>query len=156
MGSPILVLGETKHRIIRMEVLEGDVYKVHLGQTARITSEAYPGRVWLGKVTRVAPVMGKKILSTESPKEKTDVKILEVHITPDEPLDLPINLPIEAKIHETIRQGVLVVPARALDSNHYVRLSNGKAHPIQIGARDDAYVEVVAGLSEGDKVLLPK
>ncbi len=156
MPKPILIVAETQGRIVRIEVSESDIYKVREGQVAWITADAYPGRRWAGKVTRKADVMGRKTLVTEDPKEKADVKILEVRITPDAPLDLPLNLPVEAKIVETIRQNVLVLSARAVDGSGNVRLADGKIASPQTGARDDAFVEILSGLSEGDKVRLPQ
>lgn len=155
MSPPILVVGDTTGRIIRLEVEEADVYKVRSGQTARITSDAYPSRSWTGQVTRIAPVLGQKNLLTQNPKEKTDVKILEVRITPDAPLDLPVNLPVEVRIRETVRTNVLVVPARAVDAEGRVLLKNGEIRKVTIGQRDDGFVEILDGLKEGDKVRLP-
>jgi len=152
MPKPILVLAESRGRKIRIEVAESDVFKIREGQSAFITSDGYPGRRWTGTVTQRASVMGKKHLLTENPKEKVDVKVLEAWITPDEPLDLPLNLPVEAKIAETLRQNVLILPARAVDSSGSVRLKDGQTRTVQIGVRDDAFVEILSGLSEGEKV----
>lgn len=156
MAMPILVLGETTARIVRLEVEEGDLYKLRLGQSARMTCDAYPGRLWTGKVARIAPVLGKKTIMTENPKEKADVKILEVRIVPDGDFELPVNLPVEVRIRETVRQGVLVVAARAVDADGNVRLPDRSLRKIRTGARDDGFVEVLEGLSEGDKVRMPQ
>jgi len=151
MPQPILVVAASDDRIVRVEVHESDVYKLRVGQAAAITSDAFPGRRWSGKVTRVAPVMGKKRLSSESPKEKADVKVLEARIELDEKPDLPLNLPCEARIAETVRQGVIVLPARAVAGDQ-VRMADGSTRRLRLGARDDAFVEVVSGLAEGERV----
>ncbi len=156
MSPSILTLGETSKRVVRLEVEEGDIYKLREGQKARITSDAYPGRAWAGTLTKIPPVLGKKSLVTESPREKSDVKVLEVRITPDEPLELPVSLPVEVRIRETVRQNVLLLPARAVDVEGRVRLANGQLRAIKTGARDDGFVEILGGLAEGEKVRLPE
>lgn len=155
MPQPILVIAESAARLVRVEVSESDLFKVRLGQPATFTADGYPGRRWWGKVTRVSPVLGRKALSTENPKEKSDVKVLEVWITPDDPVDLPINLPVEAHVRETLRTNVLILPSRAVDRDGRVTLAGGEARTVSLGARDDAFVEILSGLSEGEKVRLP-
>jgi multidrug resistance efflux pump len=154
-ATPILVVAETASRIVRIEVSEGDVFKLRLGQPVAFTADAYPGRRWTGTVARIAPVLGRKTITSENPREKSDVKVLEVRIAPDAPLDLPINLPVEARVREVVRQRVLVLPARAVDGGQ-VRLPGGGLRTVEVGARDDAFVEVVSGLAEGEKVVIPK
>ncbi|MBI2930639.1 MAG: efflux RND transporter periplasmic adaptor subunit [Planctomycetes bacterium] len=156
MPEPVLVVAESGDRFFRVEVLETDVYKIRLDQPAVVTSDAYPGRRWAGKVARVAPAMGRKRLSSENPKEKTDVKVLEVRIVCDEKLELPLSLPVEARISEVVRKGVPVIPARAVDAAGLVRLPDGTSRRVGIGARDDAFVEVTSGLAEGERILLPE
>lgn len=152
-SHPVLVLASAEPPQIRVEVTEHDIYKLRLGQSAVVTSDGYVGRQWKGKVTRIAPVMGKKALFSENPKEKVDVKILEAWITPDQPLKLPLNLPVEAKITEVLRRDTLVIPNRFLDTVGRVHLASGEIRQVQIGAKDDAFVEILTGLQEGDRLI---
>lgn len=154
MLKPILVLVDEGKRIVRVEVLETDIYKVRIGGPAILTSDSYPGRRWSGKVFEVAPTMGRKRITTENPKEKTDVKVLEVRIIPEEPVDLPLNLPVEARIVEVVRRDVLTLPVDAVDASGRVRLPNGTTASLRIGARDDGFVEVLSGVLKGDRVLM--
>lgn len=153
MAQPILVVAGNGARVIRAEVQETDIWKLRVGQTGEILSDSYPGRRWTGTVTRIAPAMGKKILASENPKEKSDVKVLEIRISPSAPLDLPLNLPVEVRICEIVRPDVLLLPVRLLGRDGGVRLSDGSTRKIETGARDDAFVEIVSGLSEGDRVV---
>jgi len=154
MEKPVLVIAADDLRVVRIEVIETDIYKLRLGQAAVITSEAAPGRRWTGKVTRIAPAMGRKALFSEHPKEWIDVKVLEVRVTPDERLDLPISAPAEARIAETAAQGVVMIPVRALAGDS-AKLPDGSVRKLTLGARDDGFVEVVSGLAEGERVVLP-
>lgn len=154
MSPPILVVAEEGVKVVRIEVSETDLHKVHLGQKVTITSDAYPGQRWMGRVTRLAPVLGRKRLATENPKERSDVKVLEARVLPDEPLEMPFHLPVEARICEVVREAVLVVPRRAVDATGRVQLADGSGRAIETGACDETFVEVLSGLSEGEELRL--
>ncbi len=154
---PLLVLCDDTARELRVEVMEGDVYKVKPGQPVSIKSDSYVGSRWEGRVARLAPVMGQKRLMSEHPREKTDVKVLEAWIVPDARLELPINVPVEVTAHIVVRKDVTVIPWRCVsEPGQTVRLSNGTAREVELGERDDGFVEVRSGLQVGERLLLPK
>ncbi|MBI2932007.1 MAG: efflux RND transporter periplasmic adaptor subunit, partial [Planctomycetes bacterium] len=152
MVEPILVVADARERLVRLEVLENDIYKVRLGQAATITSEANPGRMWRGTVSRIAPVLGRKRLTAENPKERADVKVMEVWIKPSEPLELPLNVSAEARIEEVLKRNALVLPIEAVDGASCVRMADGSVRRVECGARDDSFVEVVDGVVLGERV----
>lgn len=155
MKDPILVLAESREKKFRIEILEQDIYKVEENQELEVISDSYPGRRWKATVSRISPVLGKKRLSSESPKQKYDVKVLEIWLTPAETIDLPINLPVEARLHKMIRENVLVLPSRAVDPTGYVYFDRNDRKKVETGARDDAFIEILSGLKEGDAVWVP-
>ena len=75
---PLLTMADITGRRVRAEVDERDVDKVHIGTPVMVSSEAYSGRRFLGKVTQVASVMGRKSVITGDPVDKSDRDILEV------------------------------------------------------------------------------
>ncbi len=75
---PILTLADLTGRRVRAEVDEKDVGKVRLGQTVTISSEAFSGERFTGRVTRIAALMGRKSIITGDPADKTDRDVLEV------------------------------------------------------------------------------
>jgi len=75
---PVLTMADLSGRRVRAEVDERDVGKVRVGARARISSEAFSGQVFRGKVTRVASTMGRKSVLTGDPADKSDRDILEV------------------------------------------------------------------------------
>ncbi len=155
MKDPILVISEKGEKRFRIELLEQDIYKVRQNQEMEVSSDSYPGRIWKATVERISPVLGKKRLSSESPKQKYDVKVLEIWLSPTSPIDLPINLPVEARMHNLVRENVLVLPARAVDPSGYVYLNRNERKKVEMGKRDDAFIEIRSGLQEGDAVWIP-
>jgi RND family efflux transporter MFP subunit len=54
-GTVIFTVADLKSLIIRVNLNEVDIAKVHVGQPVRVTLDAYPQKVFNGKVTFVAP-----------------------------------------------------------------------------------------------------
>ncbi len=59
---------------------ETDVGKLALGQGAEVTAEAYPGRVFLGKIIEIGQAVGKREVTPEDPAKIQDMKGLETKI----------------------------------------------------------------------------
>jgi HlyD family secretion protein len=155
--QPLRVLGDGNDRELRVEVMEGDVYKVKPDQIVSITSDAYIGKRWKGRIARLSPVMGRKRLLSEHPREKTDVKVLEAWIRPDEPMNLPINAPVEVTAQIVVGSNVPVIPRRCLlPPDQTVRMIDGTIREVELGEGDDGFVEITAGLDVGERVHVPK
>jgi HlyD family secretion protein len=77
---PLFAIADLSARRVRAEVDERDISKVHVGQKAVLTSEAYPGRHFYGTLGRVASVMGRKTIDTGNPADKSDRDILEAMV----------------------------------------------------------------------------
>jgi HlyD family secretion protein len=78
-GQGIVELGNTNQMDVVAEVYETDVGRVKVGQTATITSSAFPGKV-TGKVSRVGLKIGKNDVISTDPAANTDVRVIEVRI----------------------------------------------------------------------------
>jgi RND family efflux transporter MFP subunit len=56
-GSPILTVVSLNPLLVVVEVLEKDYPKIKIGQEAALTTRAWPGETFQGRVVRVAPVL---------------------------------------------------------------------------------------------------
>jgi len=84
-------------------ITERDYPKVHPGQEVRVTTDAYPGRVFGGRVTRVAPLL----------KEASRQARIEIAVPNEEHLLKP-GMFIRARIEFEEHVGVTVIPMSAL------------------------------------------
>ena len=73
-GTVIFTVADLKSLIIRVNLNEVDIAKVHVGQPVRITLDAYPQKVFTGKVRFVAPAA----------KLVEKIKVFKVEIALDE------------------------------------------------------------------------
>lgn len=79
-SEPLVVMGDTSHLRVRMDVDERDVARVSNGASAYVMADAFGDRRFAGKVVEVGRRFGRKNVRTDDPVEKNDTKILEVVI----------------------------------------------------------------------------
>jgi HlyD family secretion protein len=97
-GDPILTLADDSVLRVRVEVDEADVARVHVGQSAYVTAEAYGDRRFTGKVIRIGEILGRKNVQTDEPTERVDSKILETLLELDPGQRLPSGLRVDTYI----------------------------------------------------------
>jgi HlyD family secretion protein len=101
----VMTLGDTSSVYVRGKVDEADIGKVYLGQPARISIEAFPGRKFDGRVTKIAPLG----------QEKDNVTTFEVRVSIANPSgELRTNMSANAEIILEEKHNVLLVPEGAL------------------------------------------
>ncbi len=163
--SSILVLGSTATLImtegdinqvyVQGKVDEADIAHVYLGQRARIKVESFRDRIFNGKVTKIAPLG----------VEKDNVTTFEVRVSIDNSKgELKANMTANAEILLDEHKNVLTVPENAVSYDNQKNASvevpdpNQKSGtrkvPVQVGLSNGSVTEVLAGLKEGDKVVL--
>ncbi|MXS85867.1 efflux RND transporter periplasmic adaptor subunit [Nitrosomonas sp. HPC101] len=130
---------------------EVDAPKIRVGQTARIMLDALPGQTFEGKIRRIAPYV------TEVEKQARTVDVEAEFVNPDQAaLLVGYSADIEAIIEH--RENVLRVPTQVIRQDNKVwtldRESQLEERTLKTGLANWAYTEILAGLSEGDQVLL--
>jgi multidrug resistance efflux pump len=93
--DPILTIGDKGILRVRMDVDETDVDRVHVGQKAYVTADAYGKQKFWGHVVRVGEQLGPKNVRTDEPTEHVDVKILETLVELDKGVQLPVGLRVD-------------------------------------------------------------
>lgn len=98
--SPIVTLADRSAVRVRMDVDETDVARLHVGQAAYVTADAFGTRRFPGKVIRVGQLLGKKNVRTDEPTERVDQKVLETLVELEDGKDLPLGLRVRAYLVE--------------------------------------------------------
>ncbi len=81
-----------------MDVDETDVSRVHLGQKAYVTADAFGKQQFWGRVVQVGEQLGPKNVRTDEPTERVDKKILETLVELAPNTKLPDGLRVDAFI----------------------------------------------------------
>jgi putative ABC transport system ATP-binding protein len=90
--QPILCLAESGPMHLRADVDEADIGKIFVGQKIRATSESFD-QTFSGNVVSMEPIMGRRNIRTNRPRERQDTRIREVVIElTDDAKQLPIDL----------------------------------------------------------------
>jgi HlyD family secretion protein len=158
MGSGatlIMTLGDLREVYVKGKVDESDIGKVYLGQPARIKVESYKDQTFTGKVTKISP-MGI---------ERDNVTTFEVRVSiSNESRKLKAAMTANAEIMLEERKGVLAVPEGAIiykqDRSTEVEIpdaanqSGKKRVAVQTGISDGSKMQIMKGLTEGQKVIL--
>jgi HlyD family secretion protein/macrolide-specific efflux system membrane fusion protein len=166
-GIPILTIADVSAVRVRAEIDEDDVGRLVVGQEASITSDAYPGRVFIGTVIEIGERVGKRSIKLEDPSKITDTKVLEAKIELPEAVksDLKLGMTVDLKIDVVRRDHVLKIPRRAIrqdENGSYVQVVKGdrggsrpEIRRVVVGAVDRWDAEVLQGLKEQEKVVIP-
>lgn len=130
---------------------EVDAPKIRVGQTARITLDALPGRIFDGKIRRIAPYV------TEIEKQARTVDV-EAEFTNPEQAALLVGYSADIEAIIDHRENVLRVPTQVIHQNNKVWVLDQdnrlEEHALKTGLANWVYSEVLEGLSEGDQVVL--
>lgn len=161
ISMPLMILGDLQKVIVKAEVDETDVGKLALGQRAEVTADAYPGRVFPGRIYEMGQSVGKRKAKPEDPVKIQDMKVLETKIEITEGGDeLKLGMTVDVRILVAHRDKVLVMPKRLVPAGAReatVRVSGPQGEQtrlIKLAARDDENVEVLEGMREGERIVV--
>ncbi len=148
---PVIVLLDTDAIYVSAPMDEVDVAKVRVGQPVRITLDAYPGRSFPGRVTRVAPY----VLDTQEQN-----RTFEIEAEFDDRAfarQLPPGASADVEVILDGRDDVLRIPSYALLEGGRVLVVRGgrlESRKIETGLQNWQFAEVTSGLSTGDPVVV--
>ena len=151
----IMTLGDVRELYVKGQVDETDIGLVKVGQTVRLTVDAYKNRTFQGQVFRIAP-MGE---------EKDNVTRFEVRVSIQNDLDLlRVNMSANAEIVLEEHKEVLVIPESTLIYNEkretFVEIpdlatrTGRRQVPVKTGISNGARTELISGLGFGDQLIL--
>lgn len=153
MPKPLMKIIDLEKRYVRAEMDEVDLGKLKLGQPARVKILAVRSEPFAATVRRVIPYV-----STIKEQDRTS----EIELTVEsEGILLPVGASADVEVVIERKESVLSVPSRALlgrGTERYVFVEkDGRAErrDVKIGLFNYDRAEIIAGLSEGEVVILP-
>jgi len=152
----VMTIGDIEQVFVRGKVDEADIGRVRLGQPARIRVETFKDKVFNGKVTQISP-MGV---------EKDNVTNFEVRVSIDNPgKELKANMTANAEIVLEEHADALIIPEAAViydtQKNAFVEIAapgtktGRKKISVKLGVGNGTKIQILDGLKQGDKVILP-
>ncbi|CAG0984091.1 Cation efflux system protein CusB [Rhodocyclaceae bacterium] len=149
-GEALYQIADISSVWVVAEVFERDIAAVRSGQKARVTINAYPGKVFEGRVGYIYPTL------------KAETRTVPVRVELPNPGGL-LKPAMYANVDFATGKGtrVVSVPVGAvIDSGArqvvFVEKGEGRFEPrqVKLGARGDDYVEVREGVTEGEPVVV--
>jgi multidrug efflux pump subunit AcrA (membrane-fusion protein) len=142
--EPIAIVGK-KNFIVEFNVDEFDIVKIEKGQKVIIRMDSYKNQIFEAKINFISPMMDKQTRSFR----------VEALFT-EEPKVLYPNLTLEANIIIHEKKNALTIPSAYLQNESSVILENGSVQKVQIGLKDYSTVEILTGIDESTKIILPE
>lgn len=152
--SGFIILAALDDFVVTADFAEGDVVGIAVGQKVSLEFDALPDETRVGEVTHVAP------FGVVDPSGSS-LTTYEVTISlPNAPEGLRAGMTAQASITTEERLGVVAAPVTALvptDDGFIVRVQGEDGVitnvDVEVGIRGGYYVEILSGLSEGDRVV---
>jgi Cu(I)/Ag(I) efflux system membrane fusion protein len=147
-GVDLFRLADLSTVWVDLHIFERDLAAVRPGCDASIRAAAFPGRTYTGRIFQLGSVLDEK---TRTIAGRVDLA--------NPAGDLRPGMYVDAEIHAAAEEKALLVPAAALQdflNKKVVFLRTGEnvfaLREVETGAAFGAFVEVRAGLKEGDVV----
>ncbi|MGI8905266.1 MAG: efflux RND transporter periplasmic adaptor subunit [Candidatus Sumerlaeaceae bacterium] len=170
-GTVILEVADLSQMLLVARIDEADIASVRAGQSAEVHMQAFPNRVFKGKVTKVA------LASKEKEKEKNFIAEVLLETNGER---IPSGLTGDVDIETSRHTGVLKVPSQAVQGRPVedlpaelrkvlpqaqkdksmatlvCRFEKGKAQmvPVAVGPSDVTHTIITSGLNEGDQIII--
>ncbi len=142
--------------LLNIKIHESSLKKIQIGQPVRVTINALPGKIYWGKVAKIAPLPDAQSFWRGNP----DLKVYNTEIYLDGELDgVRTGMTCKAQIIVQQLQDALSVPVQSVirvagKPTVYVK-KRGGAVPVtvELGLDNKDYIHIISGLTQGDRVL---
>ena len=151
-GTPIATIADMSRLFIIADIDETDIGSVKIGHAVKITADAFPGKEFKGKVTRIAP---QGLIATSITIFKVKIEVKGAGKTLLKPM-MSSNIDI---VTQKVKDAVYVTRAgmRKDEEGKFVMLlKNDEPEKVRVetGIRNPIHIQVTSGLSPGDEVIL--
>jgi len=150
LGSPNpFTISDLSHIWILCDVYENELANVHLGETAEIRLNAFPGKVFTGRISNVSPVLDPTLRSAKVRIEVTNPGLMKV------------GMFVTATFHGQKKEAHCAVPATAILHLHdrdwvYVPASGKNFRRVEVTTGSmlpGNMQEVISGIKPGNQIV---
>ncbi len=124
--------------------------KIRVGQTLPITTDAFPGKNFTGRVVAISPAVDPS----------TNVGLVRIRLTNEAGL-LRLGMFLSAQVPLETHRKALVVPPQAVYRDekgqpqvYRVQEASAEAVPVKVGLETPDRIELLSGVQEGETVIL--
>jgi membrane fusion protein (multidrug efflux system) len=148
VGQSLVSLTDIQHLRVEYSISEKYLPQLKLGQTVKITTNAYPGKEFVGKVSYISPTINAEDRTIS----------LYADIT-NEDRSLTAGLFVSATQFLGVNKNAILVPAESLlatiDGQKVFKIVDGKAisAPVKIGERTSASAQIIEGITQNDVIV---
>ena len=165
-GNAIFKLADLKTLLVKININEVDVPKIHLGMLTEVTIDAVKGEKFIGKVRKISPSSQDSSTSAAGSSAQSVIRYpVEIQLDNSDPRIKP-GMSAHCAIINSRKLSVIKVPSNCLQGTgasanvQIVTESKKEGSPIQIvtprqvkvGLRGDDFVEIIEGLKSGEKL----
>jgi HlyD family secretion protein len=150
-STAIMTVGNVDPMILQALVNENDIGQIQVGQTASVVPSAFPDMKLAGTVTAIDP---RATVSSNVSTYQTSIQV------PNRDGRLRWGMNCDAEISVMDLRNVLTLPVSAVKTSNgsstvYIA-DEGKvlSWDVQTGATDGTKIQIVAGLDDGEEVLV--
>ena len=156
LGSTLMTIADMAVITAEVKVDETDIVNVHLGQSADITIDAIPKKIFHGTVSEIgdnAIVRSSGVSTSQQATASEEAKDFKVVVTlNDAPHDLRPGLSTTAKITTATRSNVLSLPIQALTLRSKEQIAQQTNAPGSVHAAAPAAKEVASKPKKDDDI----
>ncbi len=148
-GTPLFTITPLNRVWLYADIYEYEISLVALGQEVQITTRAFPGETFKGKVSFIDPFLNPE---TRTVRIRCDIPNPDNKLKPDMYARAVIEIPKEEHILSVPEAAVLHSGKRDIV---FINLGGGRFEPrqVQLGSRMNGYYEVLRNLKEGEEVV---
>lgn len=151
-GTTVMTLSDLSRIFVLASVDEADIGGIRLGQTCKITADAFPRKEFTGSVVRIAP-------QGENTRNVVTFEV-KIEVTDEDKALLRPEMTTNVQIIEATRHDAVLAPMLSLfdkDDKTYVTLVKDnnatEDREVEPGIDDGDNAEIISGLSAGEKIL---
>lgn len=148
-GMTVFKIADLSTVWAQIEIYEYQVRYVHIGQTAHIVLDAFPGRHWTGKVIYIDPALNQQ---TRTLRLRVEIPNPDGRLRPEMYAKVEISVPAVSGVVRVPEQAVLHTGQRNVV---IVQKGAGLFEPrdIELGASGGGCTEVLRGIKAGELIV---